>query len=264
MLLALLLLAQARPTPTPAASPAATYCTQASGQTNIFSALNRPTIGYSPCPMQPRETLLELGYGNQNDGAGRAVTLPQGFLRFGAGKDAELDFIGPAWERTTNPRASGFQDSGIGAKIALARSGSSALGADVLLTYPSGSPDFTVGAPAQTLNLDYAASLSSHLGVAATLGATRTHGLATDGTVDGFESLLPSVSLSEQANANAQVFAEAYAQSRTRPDGGALFGLDGGAQLLLAPHTEFDVEAGRTRTDRQSAHFYGFGFGFYF
>ncbi len=236
----------------PAPTPAPDACT-ADGHTALLAVLNRPTVGYSACAVKAHEVLVELGYANQS-GDAPTVTYPQGFVRFGVGTGVELDFIGPAYQygRSSGIVPGGSLDSGIGVKWEVAHDARGATGIDLLYTVPSGAAGVSAGMSTQTVNLDYARSISSVFGLAATLGVARgpAHGV-----------ILPSLVFSNQFNARTQWYAEAFAQSKTRPEGGALFGLDGGLQYLLAPRVEIDVEAGRTTTDRARNHFYGAGFG---
>jgi hypothetical protein len=76
--------------------------------------------------------------------------------------------------------------------------------------------------------------------------------------------VLPSVVISDQWNPRAQAYIEAYGQTRTRPDGGAQFGVDVALQYLIAPQLEADVEAGQTANDVARSHYAGFGFGLRF
>lgn len=250
--------------PAPQASPAparADVC--GAPHTNLLAALDRPSIGYSACAAKPHEVLAELGYSNAAGERGRTATFPQGLLRFGAGPNLELDLIGPAYgiQRLGAARSEGFFDSGIGAKYEFWHDGSRALAADFLYTAPTGAAAFTAGGPTQTLNLDYTMPISSVLSLASTVGAQSDYAAALDGTSARFFSLLPSAVLSDQWNPRAQAYVEGFAQTRTRPDGGALFGMDLAVQYLLTPRLEIDVEAGRILTDVSRSHYVGFGFG---
>ncbi len=250
-------------TPAPSPSPAADPC--GGKHTALLAALNRPTIGYSACAVKPREQLYELGYANQTGSAASAVSIPQGFLRFGVERAVELDVIGPAYESARSPLpTSGFLDAGIGAKFELWQHGGSVLATDLLYTLPTGAKAFSVHGPVETLNLDYGTQLSSRLGFATTVGLSSTLAADRNGRSGRFASLLPSAVFTWQTNSREQFFAEAYGQTRLRPDGGSLFGLDGGFQYLLTPRVEVDVEAGRTVTDLDRAHYLGFGVGLLF
>lgn len=241
----------AAPSPSPAPDPCG------APQSNLLAVLDRPSIGYSPCAVKPREVLAELGYANAVGDAGRLASYPQGFLRFGAARDLELDLIGPAYGVLQNAgaRNSGFFDSGFGAKYEFWHDETRALAADFLYTAPTGAAEFTVGAPVEALNVDYSMPLSGNFSVASTLGVV-------SGYASGrFLAAAPSVVLADQWNPRAQAFVEAFGQTRTRIQGGSLFGLDVALQYLLAPGLELDVEAGRTASDAGRAHYVGFGFG---
>lgn len=238
IILILTALAGPAPSPSPAAPPA-DPCGAA--HTALLAALNRPTIGFSPCAVKPRDVVFEAGYANQT--GGQSISLyPQGFLRYGVSPNLEVDFIGP----------SGKFDSGVGAKYEVAHDDTSALGLDLLYTMPTGSAVFSAGAPVMTFNVDYSHDVGSRFGFGTTAGIAH-YGAVT--------ALVPSVVFSNQFNSRAQLYAEAYASTKLRPDGGSLFGLDGGAQYLLSPQVEVDAEIGRTQTDVAASHYVGFGFG---
>lgn len=233
---------------TPSPSPTPDSCGGA--HSALLATLNRPSIGFSACSVKPGDTVAELGYANAAGNTGRVAMYPQGLLRFGAAPNLEIDAI-----------AGGGFDSGAGAKYEFWHDGGRALAADLLYTVPTGTASRTAGSATQTLNLDYSFPFSSRFGFATTLGAQSGYAAALNGSGGRFFSLVPSALVTDQWNPRAQAYIEAYGQTRTRPDGGALFGMDVAVQYLLAPELEIDVETGRTVTDVSRAHYLGFGFG---
>jgi hypothetical protein len=229
--------AAAPPSPSPSAQPGDTCA--AAGHTALLNALNRPTVGYSPCAVKPGDVVAELGYAKQS-GDVEQVQEPQGFTRYGMAENLEVDLVAP----------SGHADSGAGLKWEFAHNANSAAAIDFIYTVPSGAAAFTAGVPTQLLNVDYGRSLGA-FGVGVTMGAF--HG--------SYYAAFPSAVVTALINPRAQLYAEAFAQSRTRPLGGALGGLDGGIQYLLSPAIEVDAEAGRTITDTARVHYVGFGAG---
>src|SRR5581483_3613802 len=157
--------------------------------------------------------VAELGYANAAGTGGTLATYPQGFIRFGTTRSLELDAI-----------AGGRFDSGFGAKYETWHDGEHALAFDFLYTLPTGSPAYTAGAATQTVNLDYAAPLAGNFTLSSTVGVQSGYAAALDGASGRFVSLLPSVAVTDQWSPRAQAFVEAFGQTRTRPDGGALFG----------------------------------------
>jgi hypothetical protein len=249
----------ATPSPAPTSAPA-DVC--GSPRSNLLAALNRPSIGFSACAAKPGDRIAELGY--QNSAGNPALAqFPQGFLRFGTASNLEFDFIGPAFasEQLAGIRSNGAYDSGIGAKYELWHDGSRAFAADFLYTAPTGTASFTAGAPVETVNVDYTLPISSLFSVASTLGMQSDYAAAQSGRSARFFAALPSIAVTDQWNRRAQAFIETFAQTRTRPDGGALFGVDAAFQYLLLPDLEVDVETGRTVTDATRQHYVGFGFG---
>ncbi len=259
IILILATLASPAPSPSPSAGPAADPCGGAT--TNLLATLNRPTVGFSACAVKPRESLWELGYANliQNDGSHAAV-YPQGFIRFGASPRLEWDVVGPNYfTQKAGVLQRGFLDGGVGAKYEFFSSPSDVAAVDVLYIFPTGSALFTAGAPVATLNFDYGHSLSPVAGVATTIGVQSSFAQTLDGRAARFMSLLPSVAFTIQSNPRTQFYAEWYGQTRIRPDGGTLFGVNGGIQFLLRPNVEIDAELGQTVTDLERGHYFGFG-----
>jgi hypothetical protein len=236
------------PSPAPSASPAADPC-MSSGHTSLLAALNRPTVGFSACSVKTADFVSELGYANQSGDSG-AVQYPQGFLRYGVGPGVEVDVIGPAYQ-TARGGASGFLDSGVGAKWEFSHTQSTASAIDFLYTAPVGATPLTAGTPSETLNFDYGATIGAQLGFGLTAGIERT---------GGFTTLLPSFVFTKQNGSRAQLYIEAFWQTKTS-SGGSLFGADGGWQYLITPQLEVDVEAGRTVAPLSRNHYYGFGVG---
>lgn len=224
----------------PAPSPTPDLC--GGTHTNLLAALDRPSIGYSACAVKPGEFIPEAGWANTSGSSA--------FLRYGAARNLEVDGI-----------VGGSGDSGFGAKYEWWHDGTRALASDFLYTVPTGASAFTAGAPVQTLTLDYTMPLSTVFSLASTLGAQSSYAAAQSGPGGRFISLLPSVALADQWNPRAQAFVEAFAQTRTRPDGGAQFGLDAAFQYMLTPRFEIDLETGRAINDLSRSHYAGFGFG---
>ncbi len=256
------ILASPAPVPPPSPPPAADPC--GGTTTNLLATLNRPTIGFSACAVKPHESLWELGYVNlmQNDGS-HAAAYPQGFIRFGAAPRLEWDIVGPNYQvqNAGGTIQRGFADGGLGAKYEFFSGPSDTAALDLLYTFPTGSALFTAGAPVATLNFDYGHSLSPNAGVATTVGVQSTFAQTLDGRAARFTSLLPSVAFTIQSNPRTQFYAEWYGQTRLRPDGGTLSGVDGGIQFLLRPNVEMDAELGQTVTDLARGHYFGFGIG---
>jgi hypothetical protein len=236
------------PSPAPSASPAADPCSS-SGHTSLLAALNRPTVGFSACSVKTHEFVSEFGYANQSGDFGLAQ-YPQGFLRYGIRPGLEVGIIGPAYQ-TARGGASGFLDSGLGAKWEFSHTETTASAIDFLYTAPVGAMAFTAGTPSETLNFDYGATIGAQLGFGVTAGIERT---------GGFTTLLPSLVFTKQNGSRTQLYVEAFWQTKT-PSGGSLFGTDGGLQYLLMPQLEIDVEAGRTIAPLSRNHYYGFGVG---
>lgn len=262
LLIVVLAAATAAPSPSPQPDPCG------GAKTNMLAALNRPTVGFSACAVKQLESVWELGYNNQPQSDGSRIALyPQGFIRFGAGRGLEFDVIGPGYAVTRQPGGAtqrGFLDTGVGAKYEFFQDAATVAAVDLLYVLPTGAPAFTVGAPIATFNFDYGRSLSPVSGFATTVGVQSSYAQDLSGRGARFVSFVPSVALTTQTNPRTQFYAEAFGQTRIRPDGGTLFGLDGGIQYLLAPQLEIDVELGQTTTDLIRGHYLGVGLGLRF
>jgi hypothetical protein len=261
-LLVLLVAAAAAASPSPSPSPSPDPCGGAT--TNLLAALNRPTIGFSACAVKPHESVWEFGYNNvaQSDGSHIAI-YPQSFIRFALARRLEFDVIAPLYavQQFQGTVQRGFLDSGIGAKYEFFHDESSVAAADLLYSIPTGATNFTAGAPIATLNLDYGRALSPVSGFATTIGIQSSYAQDFNGRSARFTSLVPSVAFTTQTNQRTQFYVEAFGQTRIRPDGGTLFGINGGIQYLLLPCLELDAELGQTSTDLAHAHYLGFGLG---
>ena len=262
-LLTLVIVAATAASPSP--SPAPDPCGGAT--TNLLAALNRPTIGFSACAVKPRQSVWEIGYNNvaQSDGSHVAI-YPQGFIRFGVARRLEFDIVGPLYavQQFQGTVQRGFLDTGIGAKYEFFQDESSVAAADLLYSMPTGAANFTAGAPIATLNLDYGRALSPVSGFATTIGIQSSYSQDLNGRSARFTSLVPSIAFTTQTNPRTQFYAEAFGQTRIRPDGGTLFGINGGIQYMLLPCLEIDAELGQTATDLAHAHYLGFGLGLRF
>jgi hypothetical protein len=242
MILILVLAARPSPAPTPSPGPARSADTCGAPRSNLLALLNRPSIGYSPCAAKPGERIAEFGYANASGAGGTLTSYPQGFLRFGAAPNLELDAV-----------AGGTADSGFGAKYEWWHDGSHAFASDFLYTAPTGGAAQTAGAPTETVNLDYSLPIAGNFSAAATLGMQENGAR--------FGSFLPSAAIADQWSPRAQAFIEAFGQTRVSTRGGSLFGMDASLQYMLTPDVEVDVEGARTISNGARAHSIGFGFG---
>ena len=256
------------PTPPPATpSPAPDACGDGNGHSALLSVLSRPTFGLPPCAIKPGEHLVEMGYQNAT-GTGNApshdATFPQTFVRFGLRPNFEVDLVAPDLEATLlgTQRISGFQDSGLGAKLELFHDAATVVGLGGIFTPASGSAGLTAGSP--TLNLTLAAShqITPHFGAGVTFVAVSSSGITPAGAIQRFTSLQPAVSVSEQVGSSAQFDLQEYGATRVAPGSlGGRYATDVAFQMLLNPRFEVDFSAGRSITDAARLHYYGFGLG---
>jgi len=224
----------AEPTP-----PPPDPCGQA--RTDLLAAIDRPTVGFSPCAVKPKDVLAEFGYANQTGSGDPVPFYPQGLIRFGVAPNLEADLIAP----------SGHFDSGIGMKYEFSHTAAMAQAVDLLYTAPNGSPERTNGTAVETVNYDVGVSFPQNWSGGITLGYQ----------MGSTTALLPSAAVVKQFSPKLQVYVEGYGATRTRPGAGWRVGYDGGIQRLLSESVELDVEAGHTTTDLDHSNYVGLGFG---
>ena len=231
------------PSPAPTPGPAQDPCSSG-GHAAILAAIDRPTLGFSACPIAWHDVLLEAG-AQFNTGADTQTQLGQSIWRYGAAPRLEIDAIGPTYVNLRGP-GSGYADAGAGAKWQFFRGGASMAAVDALFTVPSGAAAVTAGIPTQTLNLDYGTS-SGNFGLGAT--AAFTH---ANPSVDIF-----TTALTNQFNQRTQWYAEGIRQFGAA---GAASGGDAGLQYLLTDAIEIDAEAGALNGRSGTTRWTGFGF----
>ena len=260
--------AQTAALPTPAPSASAAPADPCSGDTHLLAVLNRPTIGFSACAEARGRVLTEIGYQNQLQGGPlptASTQYTQPFIRIGAADRVELDLIPPNYNLTHPngmPRTHGFNDSGVGAKFEVPPSSRSIFAIDTLLTFPSGSGGFSNGAPALTVNLDAAYSLSPVFGFATTAGFSSTAGSLPSGSNARYFAFLPSAVVTAQFPGAVQLYIEVAHTSHVAPGAGSRTILNGGVQKLLGRGVEVDVELGQTLNNAGAPRYHYFGFGF--
>jgi hypothetical protein len=251
MFLTAVLLAAA--SPSPSSSPAPNPCR---GTSALLAELDRPTVGFSTCTVEPGSAVLEEAYQVQQSGSQSLVQYPQGFERFGIGQNVEVDVVGPIFNRLLDRGTAthGFSDTGIGAKVQVPTRGALAAAFDALYTPPNGATRFTAGSSTETINLDLAAPLS------ATVGAAATFAYVASAQSSAF---MPSVVLTKQIGSHSQIYAEYVGVSNIGNGLGGRAFLDYGLQQLIGPNVEVDVERGGTFTGdpQKSFQYFSAGFG---
>lgn len=227
--------------------------------------MNRPTIGYSPCPVDRGTAVFELGYQNMlsADGAMRSQ-IGQGFLRFGVAQHWEFDVIGPNEIVAHMPgtAAAGLSDYGAGFKYGLLQSQRWQLGFDGLFTPPDGARAFTTGSATLVANFDASYQLTPTTSFASTLSLGSGGGYAKSGAHAAYGTFQPSVLVLQQFDRLTQAYVEYVNVSRSAPDAGDSSFMDTGIQRLVCDDLEVDVEYGHALTGLASQRFTYVGAGF--
>lgn len=260
------------PAPAVAASPSPTPADPCGGDTRLLATLNRPTIGYSPCSVAAGTAVFEEGYQNQQQGRDLstiAIQYPQSFTRIGVKPRVELDAIGPYYNTQMTPdgtggyvRTHGYQDSGLGFKYQLPPTGRFVVAFDGLYTAPNGSPNFTLGGPTYTGNIDVGYSITPTWGVGTTLAFQSTSGFDAAGKQSRYAAFMPSIAMTTQLGNQFQLYAEYVYLNKIAPDGAGRGTLDYGVQHLLGKRFEIDVEQGVSITPDRNLRFQYVGVGF--
>jgi hypothetical protein len=239
------------PSPLPTSTPGADPCR---GPSSLLSELNRPTIGFSVCTVEPLSVTFEEGYQVQQSG-GQSLVQYQGFVRFGVTSRLEVDANGLLFNRLAGRGrvVEGLSDSGIGAKYRFQLSGPVTAAVDALYSTPNGAAAFTAGSSTEALNLDLGTNISATTGAATTLAFVRNA---------RYVAFMPSVVVTHQVASHSQVYLEYVAQSDIGNGLGGRSFLDYGFQQLLGPNLELDVERGSTFTGDRAKAFRYFGAGF--
>jgi hypothetical protein len=216
----------------------------------ILSLVNRPTVASSPCSVSTGHVLIESGYANvvtTGNGGGNTATYPQAFVRIGTGdRDVEFDVAVPNANRSSLQGIStaGSSDLGIGAQMALGHTRSAAWGVALLVTIPSGSPNFTAGAAQYLAGFNWTYALTPAVGLFGSENVSAAAAPNAGGSPQSFFLFAPSTGASVTLSPQSQAYAEYTAYGHAGPGLGSKSLFDFGYQLQLGPHVVIDVDYG--------------------
>jgi hypothetical protein len=209
--------------------------------------------------------ILEEGYQVTVQGGGVAATYPVGFQRFGVLSNLEVDLIGPNQNRASGGPTvqNGLSDLGAGFKYALSAHGPVHWAIDGLFTAATGSQAFTNGGPTAQLNLDASYSLTSNIGLGATLGFASSSGplQSAANSFGRYGAVVPSFVVTYTPSRSSQLYAEYAARTKIGPNMGGDSVIDYGVQQLLGSNVEIDAEYGTDLTPIGGSRFHYLGVG---
>lgn len=241
----------------------------------LFALIDRPTVGDSPCAVPDGQALVEAGMARYvpQEASGYSLGYPQLELRFGLPDDNELVLLPPNVNRVVMPLPSGGQQtiaggsaSVVGLKHEIGYNAQWLWAGEMLVTLPSGSPDFGSAATGYALNGIVSDSLTPDVALTFMLGATHLAAAANAQPAGYYWSLNPDLVATWRTSERLQLYAEIYGQSHTGPGQGSGYNADGGIQYLLTPGVELDAEIGQRLSGSLGgwARYIGVGFGLLF
>ncbi|MDE1888547.1 MAG: transporter, partial [Gammaproteobacteria bacterium] len=205
-------------TPDPCAGPDA-----------LLSAIDRPTVGDSPCVVKAGQALSEAGVARYvpDSGGGHSLSYPQLELRFGLPDNNELVLLPPNVNRVMTPlpggggqTSSGGSASIIGLKHQFGYHARWLWAGETLVTLPSGSPDFGSAATGYAVNGIVGYNLTPDFALTLMFGVTHLAEPANLQAGAYYWSLNPDLVATWQIAERWQLYAEVYGQRRTGPDKG--------------------------------------------
>ncbi len=254
-------------TPTPTPSPSAEPSDPCG---SILSIVTRPTVTTSVCTVRPGHVLIENGYTNTittGPGAGVTINYPQSFVRVGVGRDMEIAFSPPSFERSSlgGALASGSSDMGIGAKWELGYTNNSSWGAGFSITGATGDPAFTAGATQYSGLVNWSYTLSPAFGLSGTVSFNSLSAANAAGQFQQYSAIIPSFVLTATLPGQpSQLFGEYVYYSHAGPGLGDKGLFDVGYVRDFGAHVQFDIEYGfqPPLINGQKLHYFGFGLSF--
>lgn len=223
--------------------------------THAQIAADRPGFGDGAATAGPGIGQAELGYAFNGNG-GNSHELGQLLLRYGITNALELRGAVNSYVIHESPVDNGYTGTGVGAKLRLLQTPTSALSAVATLELPTETGAFNLrdDRARQTLKLAFDGALGTGLMLSVNGGASFYYaaGPQDDRAVEWL--FVPTLSFGVTETTGAYVgYAGFY------PDGPATNWVEGGLTFLQSTSTQFDVNAGLRGDDRSDAFFLGLG-----
>ncbi len=237
---------------------------------SLLALLDRPTVSFSTCVVPKGRVVLEMGFQHatlRGQGDGKVDNYPQAEFRAGLPGKNEFVLLSPNYtsQRSGDEDSAGWSATTLGIKHSLGYNSHWQGAFIALFTLPSGSQSFGSRGLGVAVNGIASYSFTEQTGLSLQLGVSSQ----TDPQSAGggrFTSFISNLVFTWQPTTRLQFYSELFGQSKTGPGKGAGYNADGGAQYLLAPSWEVDLEGGVRLTGDLGGytHYYGAGMGFRF
>ncbi len=221
------------------AQPLANPC---SGLLNI---VDRPSFGDSACAVPLGNAVIEAGYQylelSHSDGS--AYILPQAVTRVGLPYQNELVVLLPSYVHQSRDSISGSTATTAGIKHEIGYNAKWLGAVESLFTLPNGSAAFGSQGLDVALNGIATYSINSAWSATFMLGvSTQTESSASGG--QRFTTVLQDVVISYAPIPSLNLYAEVFGFTKTAPNEGSGYAVDGGVVYLLRPNLTVDLEYG--------------------
>ncbi len=247
----------ASPSPTPSAAPSDPCL-------SLGNLVSRPTFSTAACVVKRNALLVQTGYTNTATSGSAAMTLvsyPQESLATGIAQNVEFDFTPPSIARlSAGTHVNGDTDGSIGLKAQLGQSSKIIYGVNAAYTLQNGDAPFTGSGDGLLANLNASLTLSSALGLFASLGYNE-QSAGTPERPARYHDVQPSLGATLSLPQNVAVFLEGFNQSSTALGSGGSFAFDTGLQKDVGSRLQLDAEYFDYVTIVQGAHAHSVGIG---
>lgn len=211
----------------------------------LLNIVNRPSFGDSACVVPSGHAVIEAGYQylqlSHNDGS--AYILPQGVVRAGLPFDNELVVVLPTYVHQSRDSVGGSTATTAGIKHEIGYNAKWIGTVESLITQPNGSAAFGSQGVDVALNGIANYNINQQWGVTFMLGlSTETLSSANGG--GRFTTVLQDVVLSYAPVPAISLYAEAFGFTKTAPNEGSGYDVDGGIIYLIRNNMTVDLEYG--------------------
>lgn len=237
------------------AIPLIVFADPCAGDNALLNIIDRPSTADSACVVPFKKMVLELGYQYKTliSPSGQQQNFPETEFRLGLPANNELSILLPNYlQQSLSPHA-GFSAATLGIKHEIGYNQHWLGTVEALLTPPSGSRAFGSHGLGATVNGIVSYTVNPQLNFTLMFGVSSETQSSHDGG-QRFTSVNPDLIVTYSLTQHMDIYGEVYGQSKTAPNQGSGFNVDGGLLYLVLPHFLVDIEAGQ----RISGHLTGF------
>lgn len=228
------------------ANPLTNPCSSDAALLNI---IDRPTAADSACVVPNKHIVIETGYQNVQlrNSNGYLQNVPEAEFRLGLPANNELVVLIPNYIHQSFAPQSGFTATALGIKHEISYTQNWIATMEVIFTLPSGSAAFGSNGMGTAFNGIFSYNIHPKFNLSFMIGGS-TETLSRDSGGNRFESINPDLVLTFAPTTKINFYGEVYGQSKTSPDEGSGFNVDGGVIYLLWPSFTIDLEYGQRLT----------------